>query len=54
MSQTLHKFVREKYVDLLLGNIENLIRNVPIFELENKPDSEAVALSYGTMSAASE
>jgi hypothetical protein len=33
----------------MLNLIENVVCNIPVFELENRPTSEAVDLSYNTM-----
>ncbi|MBP3587965.1 MAG: hypothetical protein J6J51_02925, partial [Clostridia bacterium] len=49
LSQTLHRFRSTENLDLLLGHIDKLVREIPIFELENRPEPEAAILSYETM-----
>lgn len=53
MSQTMHKFRKIENLDLLLNNVNYLIKEIPIFELENRPVEEAARLSYETMLMAS-
>lgn len=53
LSQTLHKFRKTENLDLLLNNVNCLLREIPIFELENRPVEEAARLSYETMLEAS-
>ena len=52
MSQTIHKLEDSEKLDFLLGNIDFLLKEIPIFELENKPVEEAAILSHQTMSEA--
>lgn len=52
--QTVHKFKTLERLDLMLSMVESLVREIPIFELENKPEPEAVQLSYKTMCCAAE
>lgn len=47
--QTIHKFKKEERIDLMLSLLEQLVREIPVFELENKPESGAVRLSHDTM-----
>lgn len=47
--QTINKFKKEERVDLMLSLLEKLVYEVPVFELENKPELEAAQLSYETM-----
>lgn len=54
ISQTLRRFSTSAYLDILLGTVENLVQNIPVFELENRPEPEAVMLSYDTMRQAAE
>lgn len=54
ISQTIWKMNDVKYLDLLMSHLENLISNIPVFELENRPEPEAVQLSYETMRRAAE
>lgn len=53
MSQTIHKFKKVENLDLLLNNVNHLIKEIPIFELENRPVEEAARLSHETMLEAS-
>ena len=53
MSQTIHKFKKTENLDLLLNNVNYLLKEIPIFELENRPVEEAARLSYETMLEAS-
>ncbi len=48
-SQTIYKFRDTERLELLLGHLDKLLTIVPIYELENKPEKEAVLLSYNTM-----
>lgn len=54
LSQTLRRFKDESNLNLVLSHTEKLIREIPIFELENLPVSEAAELSYKTMSRAAD
>lgn len=47
--QTLHKIPNEEPLDRLLGLVDDLIRHVPVYELECLPNVEAAKLSYETM-----
>lgn len=49
ISQTLRRFKQTKNLDLMLSHVDNLVRRVPIFEMENRPEPEAAFLSYETM-----
>ncbi len=53
MSQTIRKFRQAENLDLLLESINFLLKEIPIFELENKPVEEAARLSHKTMLEAS-
>lgn len=53
MAQTMHKFKKVENLDYLLNIINNLIKEIPIFELENRPVEEAARLSHETMLEAS-
>ena len=53
MSQTIRKFRKSESLDLLLENLNLLLKEIPIFELENKPVAEAAMLSHKTMLEAS-
>lgn len=50
MSQTIHKFQNTEYLDKMLVHLELLLKEIPVFELENRPEPEAAQLSYETMS----
>lgn len=54
ISQTIRKFRTEARLDLLLGHLDKLVREIPVFELENLPVLEAALLSYETMRKAAE
>ena len=54
MTQTLRNIRRVETADLLLGNFDKLLREIPIFELENRPEPAAAQLSYETMRRAAE
>ncbi len=47
--QTIHKFKNNEKLDLMIKSINDLVSKIPVFELENLPDEEAVKLSYSTM-----
>lgn len=54
MNQTLRRFQYERRLDLLLSSIDLLLREIPVFELENRPEPAAALLSYETMKKAAE
>ena len=54
MPQTLKNIKSIKKLDVTLNNFDKLIREIPIFELENRPEPEAALLSYETMRRAAE
>ncbi len=49
LAQTLFRFQNAKNLDQLLGLVDKLVRETPVFELENRPEPEAALLSYETM-----
>jgi hypothetical protein len=49
ISQTKWKFNFSQNLDLMLKNSEKLALEIPVFELENRPEPEAALLSYETM-----
>ncbi len=53
MAQTIHKFVCAEDLDHFLNNVNYLVKEIPIFELENRPVEDAARLSYETMLEAS-
>lgn len=52
--QTLRKFKLVENLDLMLSHVDSLVRNIPVFELKNRPEPEAARLSYETMRRAAE
>ena len=49
INQTRWKFRSPEFLDLMLSNLEKLVQMIPVYELENRPEPEAVYLSYETM-----
>jgi len=49
LSQTFHKFKKVERLDMMLALIDDIVRTLPVFELENRPEREAAELSYSTM-----
>ena len=49
LPQTIYRFGRPERADLLLKHIDCMLERIPAFELENRPEPEAVHLSYTTM-----
>ena len=54
ISQTLRKFKLVENLDLMLSHVDKLVRQIPAFELENRPEEEAVHMSYENMRRAAE
>ena len=54
MTQTTHKFHCAQRLDLMLASLDDFLRTVPVYELENRPEPEAARLSYETMRAGAE
>jgi len=54
LGQTIHKFQSAVPLDKLLGSLDLFLREIPVFELENRPEPQAVRLSYETMNHASQ
>lgn len=54
ISQTIRKFKKVENLDLLLSHVEKIVQEIPVFELENRPEPEAARLSYETMRKAAE
>lgn len=54
IEQTPHKFTKAGWIDLMLSHVDSLVRQIPVFELENRPEPEAAHLSYETMRRAAE
>lgn len=49
LSQTIFRFPDPKMLDRMLTLLDCLVRQIPIYELENRPEPEAACLSYETM-----
>lgn len=49
ISQTTRRMNRQENMHLLLSAVDSLIRKVPVFELENRPEAAAAILSRKTM-----
>lgn len=49
ISQTLRKFNKRENLDLMLSHVDQLVRQIPVYELENKPEPAAAYLSRDTM-----
>ena len=47
--QTIHRFRTSENMDRTLSQVDLLVREIPVFELENRPEPEAARLSYETM-----
>ncbi len=54
LSQTFHKFITVKKLDNMLLLLDRLVRKIPVYELENKPEQAAAILSFQTMSRGAE
>ena len=54
LAQTIHRFKYVERLDLMLALLDNFLRTIPVYELENRPEPEAVRLSYETMRAGAE
>ena len=49
LSQTFHKFKKVERLDKMLTLLDQIVREIPVYELENRPEPEAAKLSYETM-----
>lgn len=49
MWQSIHKFERIENLDRMLTSVDKLVRQIPMWELENLPGEEAVLLAKKTM-----
>lgn len=54
LTQTVWQRLPLEQLDLLLSYLDHLLTNIPVFELENRPEPEAARLSYTTMRQAAE
>ena len=50
--QTTNRFYKPERMDVMFGNVDRLVREIPVFELKNLPEQAAARLSYETMSRA--
>ena len=49
LMQTLRKFKDAERLSLMLAHVDKLVKEVPMYELYNRPEPEAAKLSYETM-----
>lgn len=49
LSQTMRRFKDVERLDLLLSHVDKLVKEIPVYELYNKPELDAARLSYETM-----
>jgi energy-coupling factor transporter ATP-binding protein EcfA2 len=49
LAQTIRKFPDAAHLDQLLGLLDQLLAEIPVYELENLPQPEAAHLSFETM-----
>ena len=49
LSQTIYKFKEAEQLDKLLTLMNRFLADIPVYELENRPESAAARLSYETM-----
>ena len=54
ITQTVKRYLDISQVTALMTLVDNLVRTIPVFELENRPEPEAALLSYETMRRAAE
>lgn len=54
LGQTIRKSLTMEQLDRLITELDNFLRMIPVYELENRPEPEAVRLSYDTMRAGAE
>lgn len=50
LSQTIYKFQNVQALDKMLAHLELFLKEIPVYELENRPEPEAAILSHATMS----
>ena len=53
LAQTTYR-LQARGMDLLLASLDKLLREIPVFLLENRPEEAAARLSYDTMRRAAE
>ena len=51
MSQTIYRFRSADFLDRMLSNLELFLQEIPVYELENLPNADAVRLSHSVMSS---
>ncbi len=49
LAQTIHKFTDVEKLDKMLGLLDQFLRDIPVYELSNRPEQDAARLSYQTM-----
>jgi len=49
LGQTIYRLPTAEQLDLLLASLELFTKEVPVFELENRPEPDAARLSWNTM-----
>lgn len=49
ISQTMRQFSRIDTLDKMITTVDQLLRDIPVYELINRPEQEAAKLSYETM-----
>lgn len=54
MSQTIYKFQDAEKLDRMIRNLDLFLREIPVYELENRPEPAAALLSHAVMSGAEE
>ena len=54
ISQTVRKFWKTERLELMLNLIAQLVHDIPFFELESRPVTDAAKLSFETMRKAAQ
>ena len=54
MSQTIYKFQDSEKLDRMLVNLNLFLKEIPVYELENRPEPAAALLSHAAMSRTEE
>ena len=54
ISQTMRRFKDTNNLDLMLSHVGKLVQEIPVYELENRPEPAAAILSYETMRSGAE
>lgn len=49
LSQTIFRFEDASMLNAMLSSLDRLVREIPVYELENRPEPSAANLSYETM-----